>query len=409
MSGEASPIYRATSTIGFRHSRSFELPPKTSRSVSATPIEGWIHAPYPIIHRGRVGRFIDFLSAVYHEIPVIAPLVASLVKLIGVGYKAYVMLLRLILFSVALSPAFAKLVPWWWTSPSIIRGVQYGPNPRNFLDLYIPDEDVNDFSQKPVVIYVCGGAWIIGYKAWAVPLGAYRAKNGIILVSLDYRNFPQGTLSDMMEDVRKGIQWTIENIVKFGGDPDNITLCGQSAGAHITTMLLLSDYISKSSDLSPPIGNSIRRYIGVSGAYDVVSLAPRLNRRGLYTEMFHSILDNDLFGSSPIHALSFLSNSAIDQLPPISIFHGAGDQTVPFHQAIAFAKRLKEVGLTDVEVEIWPDASHSDPILEGPIGGKHYLGACIASLCVEDGEFEKHGEPLVGDRLLRFARYVMPF
>ena len=408
MSGAASPINRATSSMGFRHSRSFEHPPRTSRSISASTAGGWVEAPYPILHRGRFGKFVDFVIAVYHEIPVIAPLVASLVKFIGVGYKAYVMLLRLILFAVTLSPAFMKLVPWWWSSPSIIRGVQYGPNPRNFLDLYLPDEiDGPDITAKPVVVYVSGGAWIIGYKAWAAPLGDYLAKNGIIMVSIDYRNFPQGTLSDMMQDVRRGIQWTLNNISNFGGDPNNITLVGQSAGGHITTMLLLSELSIRPSDT--PISDSIRRYIGVSAPYDIVSLAPRFNRRGLYTQMFNSIMDNDLFGSSPIQALSFLNQSAIDRLPPICIFHGSGDETVPFHQSLAFAKRLKEIGHKQVEVEIWPEASHSDPIVEGPLGGKHYLGACIASLCVADGEFKKHGEPLVGDRLLRFAQYVMPF
>ncbi len=408
MSGASSPINRATSTMGFRHSRSFEHVPRTSRSISSTSAVGWVKAPYPLVHRGRMGKFVDFIIAVYHEIPVIAPLVARLVKFIGIGYKAYVMLLRLILFAITLSPAFIKLVPWWWTSPSIIRGIKYGPNPRNFLDLYLPDElDCPDTSLRPVVIYVSGGAWIIGYKAWAAPLGDYLAKNGIVMVSLDYRNFPQGTLNDMMQDTRNGIQWTIDNIINFGGDPNNITLVGQSAGGHITSMLLLSELSTKPNDA--PIGDFIRRYIGVSAPYDIVSLAPRFNRRGLYTQMFNSIMDNDLFGSSPIQALSFLSRSAIQRLPPICIFHGSADETVPFHQSLAYAKRLKEIGHKQVDVEIWPDVSHSHPIVEGPLGGEHYLGACIASLCVDDGEFKTHGEPLVTNRLLRFAQYVMPF
>ena len=195
-------------------------------------------------------------------------------------------------------------------------------------------------------------------------------------------------------------------IQDYGGDPDNITLVGQSAGAHITSMVLLND-ASKPGDDS--IGTVIRRYIGVSVPYDIVALAPKLNRRGLYTRMFHSIMDNDLFGSSPIQKLGLLDRADVERLPPIYIFHGSDDQTVPFHHSLSYAKRLKEVGHRDIEVEIWPDATHTDPILEGPIGGKHYLGASIASLCIENGEFKTHVDPMVGNGLLRFAKYVMPF
>ena len=348
-----------------------------------------------------MGRFLDLVAAIYHEIPVIAPLIASLIRLIGLGYKAYMMLLRLILFSVAMTPAIVKLVPWWWSSPSIIRGIQYGPNPRNFLDVYLPEE-ADELSQRPVVVFVTGGAWVIGYKAWAAPLGAYLAKNGIIMVSIDYRNFPQGTLRDMVEDVRKGIQWTIENISIYGGDPDNVSLVGQSAGGHITCMLLLSE-------LGASICDSIRRYIAVGCPYDIVSLAPRLHRRGLYTRVLRSMLDEDLFASSPIRTLGLLSRSAVDRLPPIHIFHGSEDQTVPFHQSVDFAKKLKEVGHKKVELEVWSRVTHTDPILEGPIGGNHYLGASIASLCVEDSEFKHEGAPMIGRHLLKFAKYVMPF
>lgn len=52
------------------------------------------------------------------------------------------------------------------------------------LDLYLPN---NIDSPKPVVIFVTGGAWIIGYKAWGALLGLQLAERDIIVASIDYR------------------------------------------------------------------------------------------------------------------------------------------------------------------------------------------------------------------------------
>jgi prenylcysteine alpha-carboxyl methylesterase len=60
---------------------------------------------------------------------------------------------------------------------------------RNLLDIYMPDKSHD--AKAPVVIYVTGGAWIIGYKAWAAMLGLRLSQQGVVCVALDYRNFPQ--------------------------------------------------------------------------------------------------------------------------------------------------------------------------------------------------------------------------
>lgn len=62
--------------------------------------------------------------------------------------------------------------------------------PRQRLDMYIP-KSVSQGDALPTVIFVTGGAWTIGYKAWGALLGRRLCDAGIITMCLDYRNFPQ--------------------------------------------------------------------------------------------------------------------------------------------------------------------------------------------------------------------------
>lgn len=62
---------------------------------------------------------------------------------------------------------------------------------RNVLDLYVPYRHQLKRGKAPVVVFVTGGAWIIGYKAWGALLGRRLSQRGVLVASLDYRNFPQ--------------------------------------------------------------------------------------------------------------------------------------------------------------------------------------------------------------------------
>ena len=45
---------------------------------------------------------------------------------------------------------------------------------------------------------------------------------------------------DMLEDINAGVGWVIQKIVHYGGDPDSIYLVGQSCGAQLTTLSILT-------------------------------------------------------------------------------------------------------------------------------------------------------------------------
>ena len=91
---------------------------------------------------------------------------------------------------------------------------------------------------------VHGGAWVIGNKEQqAMPLMAHMAERGWVCVSINYRLGALGFLSHPslapdgepfgswgLLDCVEALRWVQANIAAFGGDPGNVTICGQSGG-----------------------------------------------------------------------------------------------------------------------------------------------------------------------------------
>ena len=117
------------------------------------------------------------------------------------------------------------------------------------MDIYVPNSVLKKnkdkssggkiSGKKPVLIFTGGGAWIVGHKCFCALIGKIFMNQDIIVVAPDYRQFPQVRADDMLHDVDTAIQWTFDNIHIYGGDVDLIFLCGQSAGAHLTSTLVL--------------------------------------------------------------------------------------------------------------------------------------------------------------------------
>ncbi|XP_059308705.1 probable isoprenylcysteine alpha-carbonyl methylesterase ICMEL1 [Lycium ferocissimum] len=188
----------------------------------------------------------------------------NLLQYLGVGYRWITMFLALGCYASLLIPGFIQVGYHYFSSCQVLRDIAYGDQPRNRLDLYLPK---NKNGPKPVVAFVTGGAWIIGNKAWGSLLGQQLSERDIIVACIDCRNFPQGTIGDMVKDVSQGISSVCNNIAEYGGDPRRIYLMGQSAGAHIAACALLEQAIKEASENERDSWSvsQIKAYFGVSG------------------------------------------------------------------------------------------------------------------------------------------------
>ncbi|GAA2348296.1 carboxylesterase family protein [Streptomyces kunmingensis] len=97
----------------------------------------------------------------------------------------------------------------------------------------------------PVMVFVHGGGFVAGSTRSALYDGSAFARDGVVLVTLNYRlgiagflDIPGAPANRGLLDVVAALGWVRENIAAFGGDPHNVTLFGQSAGATIVSGIL---------------------------------------------------------------------------------------------------------------------------------------------------------------------------
>ena len=160
------------------------------------------------------------------------------------------MSLKMILFVITLSPWLWYHFCLWLTHPNIVRNQEYGKGAkyRHLLDIYLPPIRSKENKLYPVAIILGGGAWIIGYKFWSTLIARRLSLRNILVVVPDYRNFPQGNIIDMKNDLKLVLAWTVEFVHLYHGDSTNIILIGHSAGAHILMCSMLDLYLETETD-----------------------------------------------------------------------------------------------------------------------------------------------------------------
>lgn len=102
-------------------------------------------------------------------------------------------------------------------------------------------------SGLPVMVYLHGGGFVTGAGSIPALDGTAFARSGIVLVTVNYRvgiegflNLEGGDTNVGLRDQIAALTWVWENAAAFGGDPDNVTVFGESAGASSIGCLLAS-------------------------------------------------------------------------------------------------------------------------------------------------------------------------
>lgn len=128
------------------------------------------------------------------------------------------------------------------------------------LNVWTPAPDSRE--RLPVLVWIHGGGYMSGSGSAAWYDGAPLARRGrMVVVTISYRLGVLGYLSlpgsanRGLLDQRQALEWIADNIAAFGGDPDNVTVAGQSAGGHaIAGLAALRAPIRRAILQSAPLG-----------------------------------------------------------------------------------------------------------------------------------------------------------
>lgn len=165
-------------------------------------------------------------------------------------------------------------------------------------------------ARRPVMVWLHGGGFTIGAGSQEIYDGAVLARRGeVVVVTINYRLGPLGFLrlcdvtggrlpatgNEGLLDQVAALQWVHDNIGEFGGDPDNVTLFGESAGG-----------MSVGAMLAMPTARGLfHKAIAQSGSCDTVSSIARANRTAerMLAKFGVSAHDTDAIRGLPIARL----------------------------------------------------------------------------------------------------------
>jgi para-nitrobenzyl esterase len=149
------------------------------------------------------------------------------------------------------------------------------------LQIYAPRRPSNE--RLPVMVFIHGGAFTVGAGGWMAYDGSDLVAHDVIAVAINYRLGPLGFLAlgelaaevpaerelagttgnaGLLDQV-EALRWVQRNIGRFGGDPDNVTIFGESAGAMSVCSLMAA----------PPARGLFHRAIMESGSCMAVGTA----------------------------------------------------------------------------------------------------------------------------------------
>ena len=148
---------------------------------------------------------------------------------------------------------------------TVTRDQKYAMSSRSRLDVFAPTDASGE--KRPVIIFVHGGGFVAGDKVIAgTPyydnVGVWAVRNGYIGITMTYPLAPEAPYPAGAAAVGEAVGWALKHVGKYGGDPYNVVLFGQSAGAtHVSTY-------GGRPELHAAPGGGVRAIAMLSGIYE---------------------------------------------------------------------------------------------------------------------------------------------
>lgn len=222
------------------------------------------------------------------------------------------------------------------------------------IRVYLPEGE----GPFPVMVFYHGGAWSMNNLDVYDHLPRYFAKFGrILVVTPEYRLAPEHPFPQGLEDAYTALEWAFEQSGDMGGDPYDITVCGDSSGGNFATVVSAMSRDRK----GPAIKRQILLYAAVCLKMQYRPESElRFGNGGYFLDM------NTVDGLCPWYVekeedllhpyVSPLLASNLSSLPPASFFCGDCDPLLD--QNLMYAAKLEDAG-NQVDFSVIPGMIHA--------------------------------------------------
>jgi arylformamidase len=165
--------------------------------------------------------------------------------------------------------------------------IAYGAQPGERLDIF----PATRATPAPIHVFVHGGYWQwLDKKDFSYVARAF-VPVGIATVVINYALIPTVSMAELVRQCRAAVAWTARHAASFGGDPGRISVSGHSAGGHLVTMLMATDWV----EFGGLPADLVKAGIGLSGLYDLEPI------RLCYLNDVLRLTSEDAHAHSPIH------------------------------------------------------------------------------------------------------------
>jgi len=253
----------------------------------------------------------------------------------------------------------------------VVRNVDYGGNGLKAQRLDIVKRRIDPPVAGPVLVYIHGGAWVIGDKReQGFPMLLEFARRGWVCVTINYRLSPKATWPDHIVDCKLAMAWVKEHIADHGGDPGFVAVSGGSAGGHLSALLALTPGDPSFQPGFEDSDTSVDACVPVYGVYDMTCRNQPGDPRYVasYNKGLLKLLEKRVFKArvekdpalfemaSPLYRVN-------PDAPPFFVLHGTNDTLVPVPEARRFVSALRATSKSTVAYAELPRTQHAFDVL----------------------------------------------
>ncbi len=225
-----------------------------------------------------------------------------------------------------------------------LPGLRYGDDPRQALDLFLPERE-----SPRLFMFVHGGGWRGGDKQQYQAMGELLANFGYAVALPNHRLAPEHPHPAAAQDVAAALAWVLKTAKESGIRRNGIILAGHSSGAHLAALVALHPHLLEEAGVAR---GSVAGVIGISGIYDLTAYQGTPGEGGAAAYLAPA------FGSGPA---AWAEASPVRHVhpgaPPFLLAHAEFDYPGAAAQSAAMAAALQQAGANAEVVEV-PERDH---------------------------------------------------